>query len=274
MYDTILIGVAALLNLILAYVGLYVAVRPVEQEKRKRPILIGCFAVSALALIVAVYLAARGIEAQTKLQGTVEHVDTGVGKVLGIVSSVQETVVALPPGNSAPPATKPKPQTAKPPLQNGFLQFKQFQYVTGDEFFTVGKPLRLNIYYINKGTAPVQNAYITGALALATRDGNSQQAMDTAVLKSLEPLARAQTDRGSALGVDNLLWTTPSLPEDLTQQMVDEIMQGKLVLYAVSYARWTDSYGKPNDVLECVWLNPPLNEHPELGKLVWQECTR
>jgi hypothetical protein len=273
MYDTILIGVAALLNLILAYVGLYVAVRPVEQEKRKRPILIGCFAVSALALFVAVYLAARATESQTKLQGTVEHVDTGVGKILGIVSFGQETGMTLPPGNSAP-AAKPKPHPPKPPLQNGFLQFKQFQYVTGDEFFTIGKPLQLNAYYINKGTAPVQNAYVTAALGLATRNGNSQQAMDAAILKSLEPVARAQTDRGSALGVDSLLWTTPSLPVNLDQQMVDQIMQGKLVLYAVSYARWTDSFGKPNDVLDCVWLNPPSNEHPELGTLVWQECTR
>jgi hypothetical protein len=98
--------------------------------------------------------------------------------------------------------------------------------------------------------------------------------MDAAILKSFEPLARAQTDRGSALGVDNLLWTTPSLPVNLDQQMVDRIMLGKLVLYAVSYARWTDSYSKSNDVLDCVWLNPPSNERPELGKLVWQECTR
>lgn len=81
-------------------------------------------------------------------------------------------------------------------------------------------------------------------------------------------------DKGSALGVDSLLWTTPSFPAPLTRQMVDGILQGQLVLYVVSYARWTDSYGKPNDVLDCVWLNPPSNEHPELGKIVWQECIR
>jgi hypothetical protein len=274
MFDTILIGVAALLNLALAYAGLYVAVRPLEGEKRKRRVLNVCMAGSAIALIVAVYVAAIGTEAQTKLQGTVEHVETGVGKVLGIVSSVQVAVTSLPPGNSAPAATKPKPQLAKPSLQNGFLQFAKIQYVTGDEFFTIGKPLQLNVYYINKGQAPVQNAYVTAALALAARDGNSQQAMDAAVLKSFEPLARAQSDKGASLGVDNLLWTTPSLPVPLTQQMVDEIMQGKLALYVVSYARWTDSYGKPNEALDCVWLNPPPNEHPELDKLVWQECIR
>jgi hypothetical protein len=269
MYDTILIGVAAFLNLALTFMGLYVAVRPVPEgeEKRKRRILFGCFGACALALFVAVYVAARATEAQTTLQNTVE-------KVLGTLSTVQTEVNSLPAGNSAPPATEPRPQPARPPLPNGFLQFKQVQYVTGDEFFTLGKPLQLNVYYINKGQAPVSDAFVSAALALAVRGNHPQQAIDAEVLNGFEPKARAQTDKGSPLGVDTLLWTTPSLPAPLTAQMVDGIMGNQFVLYVVSYARWTDSYGKPNSVLDCVWLNPPPNEHPALSSLVWQECAR
>ncbi len=186
MYDTLLIGFAALLNLVLTFLGLYVAVRPVEQEKRKKRTLAVSFTICVLALIVGVYIAGRGTEAQTKLQGAVDQ-------ILGKVTSVQAPVSSLPPGNSAPPASVPKTGSSKPSLPTGFLQFAKIQYVSGDEFFTVGKPLQLNVYYINKGQAPVRDAYMTAALSLASRATNPpQRKMDSAVLESFEPQARAR----------------------------------------------------------------------------------
>lgn len=269
-YDILLIGIAAFLNLGLTYAGLRVAVRPIEDEKKKGRLLAACFLVCVSALVIAVLIAVRGTVAQTSLQNTVERTGTGVEKVLGILASVQETVTSKPQGKSGSAASK-RPVL---PSIGGFLQFAQFQYVTGDEFFTVGKPLQLNIYYVNKGKTPVHNGFVTAGLAVAARGNNSQQAIDAAVLHTLEPQARALTDKGSTVGVDNYLWTTPSLPAPLTQQLVDEIMRGQSELYVVSYARWTDADGTPNDVVDCVWLNPPANDHPDLHSLVWQSCSR
>jgi len=270
MSDTVLIGIAALLNLVLTFLGLFVAIRPVEQEKSKKRILFCCFAACVLALGLAVWVAKRGAAAQTTLQSTAEH-------ILGAVTSVQTSVDSIPAGSSAPAATQATPHYTKPTLPNGFLQFKKIQYVTGDELFTVGKPLQLNVYYINKGPVPVQNADITASLVLAGRNSRAQKAIDADALRSFQSALRSssnQEDKGSPLGSDNLLWTSPSLPVELTQQMVNGIMRNQALLYVISKARWTDSYGKSNEVIDCVWLNAPYSEHPELERLVWQECER
>jgi hypothetical protein len=148
--------------------------------------------------------------------------------------------------------------------------------VTGDEFFTVAKPLQMNVYYINKGQAPVQNAYTAAALLLRSRQPAVSQAdMDAEVIKAFEAnLKQQQKDNGSTLGVDAALWTTPEFTFPLTQQMVDAILSGQLVLYVVSHARWKDSYDRPKETQDCVWLVPPTTSHPPLDSLVWHECTR
>lgn len=266
MSDIILIGIAAFLNLALTFAGLYVAVRPVEQETKKKRILLVCFVTCGFALGLAAYLAARGTKAQTHLQTTVDQIS-------GKVSLVQESVDSLPVGSSARPAARNN--VTLQTLPNGFLQFAKIQYVIGDELFTIGKPLQLNVYYINKGQAPVHNARITAAMALSARGGHTQKALDEEVLRTIGREVQApQADKGATVGVDFAQWTTPSLPIPLTQQMVDGIMQGSLLLYVVSHAQWSDSYGKPKNELDCVWLNPPPNDRPPLNALVWQDCAR
>jgi hypothetical protein len=269
-YDTILIGIAAFLNLGLTYAGLRVAVRPIEDEKAKSQSLTAFFLLCVAALGTAVWIAVRATVAQTTLQTSVDTTHADVKTLLGIVTSGPTTVTSQRPATTGPAASKPHVT----PTVSGFLQFAQFQYVTEHEFFTVGKPLQLNVYYVNRGKVPANNAFVTAGLSMASRGSNTQRAMDKAVLDALEPQARAVEDKGSTVGVDNYLWTTPALPLPLTQQMVDEIMRGQLVLYVVSYARWTDTDRKPKDVLDCVWLNPPTSDHPDLHSLVWQNCNR
>lgn len=277
MWDTIVIGLSAFLYLFLSYVGLYVAVRPPEDETKRRRTLTWCFGLSALALILAVITAARAGRAQERLQGSVQHVDTNVSKILGVVSapaSTQQISAAPPAGPSAPPARSKKPPTFAFTPPNAFLQFFKVQYVTGDEFFTIGRPLQLNIYYANKGQAPVDNALSTAALSLIPRGNYSQSDMDAFVVREFEPQAKAQTDKGGTVGVDSLIWSTPALPIPLTQELVDEIMRGQEVLYVVSYARWKNLLGASKDVLDCTWLEPPQSQHPPLDSLVWHVCRR
>jgi hypothetical protein len=277
-WDTILIGIGALLNLVLAYLGLYVAVRPVEDERRKRQVLKWCFGASALALIFAVYVAARAGRAQEELRGSVGKVDVNVLKVLGVVSSlttVQQAAPVSPAATSAPPAqAKRLPGEEFAVLPNGFLQFFKIQYVTGDGLFTVGKPLQLNVYYANKGQAPVEDALITASLLLLPRGNSSQATMDAAVIDYFEPQAKAETDKGANVGVDAALWTSPAFQAPLTQEIVDQIMQGQEVLYVISHARWKDTYEKSKEVTDCLWLEPPKNEHSDLNDLVWHTCKR
>jgi hypothetical protein len=78
MRDVLLIGIAALLNLVLAYVAFYVAL-PADDKNKRRRLLLVFFAASGLALVIAVVIAYRGTEAQTNLNQKVEHVGYGLG---------------------------------------------------------------------------------------------------------------------------------------------------------------------------------------------------
>ena len=55
----ILIGLAVVLGLALAYAGVYLAVDRVADQQRKRVLVILCFACSAVALLAAIYMASR-----------------------------------------------------------------------------------------------------------------------------------------------------------------------------------------------------------------------
>ena len=59
MYDTIFSWVAVVLSLALAYVGLYLAFRPLGQEHRKRVLIVLCFVCSAVALMAAMYIGSK-----------------------------------------------------------------------------------------------------------------------------------------------------------------------------------------------------------------------
>jgi hypothetical protein len=158
---------------------------------------------------------------------------------------------------------------------NGFLQLAKIQYVTGHEFFTVGLPLQVNVYYQNKGRAPIENGYVSASLFFVTRHASvSQPEMDATVLRKFQIALREEKDRGSPVGIDTLLWATPSFPFVLTQPMVDAINSGELVFYVVSHARWTDSYDRRKETLNCVWLLPPNDLRPPLDSLRWHECSR
>ena len=59
LHDTIFIGLAVLLGLALAYVGVYLAARRLADEHPKRIVVVLCFLFSAIALLVAIYVASR-----------------------------------------------------------------------------------------------------------------------------------------------------------------------------------------------------------------------
>jgi predicted Na+-dependent transporter len=59
MYDIILISLAVLVSLALTYVGLYLAVRPLRHEHRKRIVILFCFVCSAVALMAAMYIGSK-----------------------------------------------------------------------------------------------------------------------------------------------------------------------------------------------------------------------
>jgi predicted Na+-dependent transporter len=59
MRETILMWVAVLLSFVLTYVGLYLGVRPLGHEHRKRVVIALCFVCSAVALIAAMYIGSK-----------------------------------------------------------------------------------------------------------------------------------------------------------------------------------------------------------------------
>ena len=59
MHDTLFIWVAVLLSLVLSYVGMYLAVRPLGHEHHKRIVILLCFVCSAVALTTAMYIGAK-----------------------------------------------------------------------------------------------------------------------------------------------------------------------------------------------------------------------
>jgi NO-binding membrane sensor protein with MHYT domain len=59
MYDTILTWIPVLLSLALSYVGLYLAVRPLGHEHRKRVPIVLCFVGSVVALMAAMYIGSK-----------------------------------------------------------------------------------------------------------------------------------------------------------------------------------------------------------------------
>lgn len=61
MYDTIWIWVSVLLSFALTYVGLYLAVRPLGHEHRKRAVIVLCFVCSAVALLAAMYIGSKNV---------------------------------------------------------------------------------------------------------------------------------------------------------------------------------------------------------------------
>ena len=97
-----------------------------------------------------------------------------------------------------PPAVRE--QTSALMLVNepiGFLQFAKIQYVLGHEFFTLNQLLQANVYYINKGQAPVHSAYSAASMAFVSRQvGVSQSSMDATVLDGFERKMREETDKG------------------------------------------------------------------------------
>jgi len=155
----------------------------------------------------------------------------------------------------------------------GFLQLGKPQYVAGDEFFTLGKPLQLNISYDNKGPVPVKDGSISAVLSLgAKQHGVSDAERDASVASALEPKLKAVDAAGSNVGVGNGLYTTPTLPVVTTSEMVRAIMSGDSILYVVSSARWTGSDNRRQEIFDCLWLLPPPSEHPKLDELAWHSC--
>lgn len=59
MMNNIPIGLAILLGLVFAYVGVHLAVGRLAQDHRKRTAIVVCFVGSVLALLVAIYIASR-----------------------------------------------------------------------------------------------------------------------------------------------------------------------------------------------------------------------
>lgn len=59
MYYTIFIAVTALLSLALAYVGLYLAVRPSGQRHRRRIAVVLCFVSTVVAFVAAIYIGSK-----------------------------------------------------------------------------------------------------------------------------------------------------------------------------------------------------------------------
>ncbi len=59
MHETISIWVTILLSVALSYVGLYLVVRPLRHERRKRIVILLCFVCSAVALMAALYMGSK-----------------------------------------------------------------------------------------------------------------------------------------------------------------------------------------------------------------------
>jgi len=57
--NTVFIGLAVLLGLALAYVGVSLAVRCLPEERPRRMAVVLCFVFSAVVLLVAIYVASR-----------------------------------------------------------------------------------------------------------------------------------------------------------------------------------------------------------------------
>jgi hypothetical protein len=87
----------------------------------------------------------------------------------------------------------------------------------------------------------------------------------------MEKIARRPPPEGITLGVGVPMYTTPETPP-LTREVLDDLLQGKTVLYVMGFAVWHDSVGSRKELISCSYVQKPAHENIPAREIVIVAC--
>jgi hypothetical protein len=157
------------------------------------------------------------------------------------------------------------------PSTDGFLQLHQG--FNSRKFSTDG--IELNIAFKNDGGKPVDGAFSYSELSMVQISSDSDKSDKEvrerfrAILDKKKMEIISQHASGLYVGKGNSMWDTAHMP--LTQDQIDEILQGRLRLYLNAWAQWR---GAAHDLEQCLWLQTPLTNDLTNSKLIWHVCAQ
>ncbi len=159
----------------------------------------------------------------------------------------------LAPEDHASPILEHKPD-------DGYLQPERTDVFCGsNESFkmTLGSPIRLDVHYFNRGSKPVEAAYLSVqprvVLAPPTHpnlDAEMRSAFRTAT--DQEYATGEISGKGSTIISGRELWNT-GYSEPLTSESIKGLKKGTWRLYFLSRAIWKNDNGAKSDFLSCTW---------------------
>jgi hypothetical protein len=161
---------------------------------------------------------------------------------------------------------------------DGFLQPERIELFCGprENFkMTLGDPIRLDVHYFNRGSKPIEAAYLSVqpriVLALATHpnlDAEMRSAFRTAT--DQEYATGEIEGKGSKVPSGGELWNT-GYSEPLTLESINGLKKGTWRLYYLSRAIWKNNNGAKSDYLVCSW-STNIPDTPGRKPLTMHNC--
>jgi hypothetical protein len=159
----------------------------------------------------------------------------------------------------------------------GFMQFYKAWF--NSKKFSAKERISVNLWLRNLGGEPVDNVFTVFIVNLAGPGANSHATDREVHAKLLKDALQSHSQmindgkKGISVGKEQGVWVTMETPNPsdppLTQEQVDELMQGRLRMYVYAWSRWKDA---PHDLDFCEWLQPPLTNELNNDKLIWHVC--
>jgi len=155
------------------------------------------------------------------------------------------------------------------PTAKAFMQVSDTKFVTPE--YAVGVPLQINVAISNKGTERAEDVVRYFQMALIQVGGGSESdttAADERALTLFRSNAEKEltNQRGVPVDVGTGVWNTLTMPRGMSEQELNEFMQGRQRLYVYVQARWR---GASQDYELCRWLQTPQSTKINNDDLKW-----
>ena len=257
------IFLAALLFLVAsatAYLGVHVTLHPPATDKAKRSYKVAFLALTVVALGLIIW------------QTILNRRETGslhaqLNKIQKNTETPPSVTVNVPP--SAPPQIIVNNAPPSKHVALGFVKLSRNpQFLNGGQIIE-GLPLRVNIFFANKGSEPVENVATYYGTAIAPIAGDPDK-LDREIHAKFYSDARkgAATSPLFTLNPGDEMWNTVDTPK-LTKEQVEGLIGGTVRFYAYGWARWKN---ESHDFDLCLWLQAPRMNHIDNDMAVWHMC--
>jgi hypothetical protein len=161
---------------------------------------------------------------------------------------------------------------APPAAYGGFVQYESKSLVADNpadvDAFVVGKRVRMNFTFDNRGQRPVLDSQSWGLFAFVDPQVNPGSKLRAVLLNGIKAGYKKFTDSGSTMGVGISGWNT-AVSEPLTREQIDGLRAGSLRIHLMLGGAWKDESGRDFYWTSCEWTNWP---QVPFASSVWHTC--